>query len=114
MNGKITRWDSKDDNNRKYPIVGQRMVIGDWIKLAKDKPVEIEILFGERPGVLFACQLLIEQKGKEYKQVPFNGGTRPVRPVFKTKDIPEKVVKEMKIDPGVATLDGPSFGVMKN
>ncbi len=113
--GKVTDWHSEDENSRTYPLGTMPMVIGDWIKLHKDKPSEIEILLGECPGGKFSCQLLIEQKGKEYKQVPHGseGKTRPVLPVFKTKAIPKEMVEQMKIDPSQATLDGSSFGVIK-
>ncbi len=115
--GKVTSWNSDDDNNRKFPMVNQHMVIGDWFRLTKGEPSEIEVLVGECPGGIFYCQLLIEQKGMEYKQVPYTykeeSGTRPVLPVFKTKEIPEKLVGQMKINPKEATLEGPTFGVVK-
>ena len=111
--GKVTNWRSDDENSRKYPLGGIHMVIGDWVLLNKDKPSEIEILFGECPGGSFSCQLLIEQKGKEYKQVPFKEGTRPILPAFKTKAIPEKLMGQVKLNPNEGTLEGPSFGVVK-
>jgi len=111
--GKVTNWHSDDKNSRKYPLGEMPMVIGDWVKLHKDKPSEIEILLGECPGGKFSCQLLIEQKGKEYQQTPFVGGTRPILPVFKTKQIPRELIEPMQIDPNQATIEGPSFGVIK-
>ncbi len=117
-----TGWQSDDDNNARYPALQTKsykqrpMYIGDWFKLTAGKPSEIEILLGEMPGGLFYCRLLIQKKGVEYKQVSFsyNGetGTRPVLPVFKTKEIPEKLIGEMRIDPKIETLEGPSFGVL--
>ncbi len=114
--GKITNWSSDDDNNRKIPmVVNEHMVIGDWFKLTKGKPSEIEVLVGECPGGVFYCQLLIEQKGKEYKRVPYGneGQTRPVLPIFKTKEIPQELIGQMKIDSNIATIEGPSFGVLE-
>ncbi len=119
--GKVSTWKSDDDNNRKFPMVNQHMVIGDWFSLTKGKPADIEVLVGECPGGVFYAQLLIEQKGKEYKQVPFSykkgeeqvSGTRPVLPVFKTKAIPEKLIGQMEINPNEATLDGNAFGLVK-
>jgi len=70
--GKVTTWKSDDDNDRKFPMANQHMVIGDWFRLTKGKPAGIEVLVGECPGGIFYCQLLMEQKGKEYKQVPFS------------------------------------------
>ncbi len=116
-------WKSDDDNNARYPALktkshGQRaMYIGDWFRLTADKSSEIEILLGEVPGGLFYCRLLIQKKGVEYEQASFsfNGatGTRPVLPIFKTKEIPEKLIGEMRIDPKIETLEGPSFGTIK-
>jgi hypothetical protein len=119
--GDVTDWKSDDDNDRKFPMVNQHMAIGDWFKLTKGEPSEIEVLVGECPGGKFYCQLLIEQKGKSYQKVPYTykkggetkKGMRPILPIFKTKEITEKLVKEMKINPKVATLDGPSFGVVR-
>ncbi len=115
--GKITNWRSDDENSRKYPLAKDQMVIGDWFRLTKGEPSEIEVLLGECPGGEFSCQLLIEQKGKEYKQVPYTykeeSGTRPVLPIFRTKEIPAKLVGQMKINPNEATLEGPTFGVVE-
>ncbi len=115
--GKVTTWKSDDDNNRKFPMVNQHMVIGDWFKLTKGKPADMEVLLGECPGGVFYCQLLIEQKGKEYEQVTYKTktgvSTRPVLPIFKTQEIPNELVGRMKINPKEATLEGSSFGILE-
>lgn len=111
--GRLTGWESDDDDNRKFNLGNNNMVMGDWIHLTKGKAVDIEILLGERPGGRFCCQLLIEQDGVEYSRVPFKDGTRPVLPVFKLAPVSEKLVEQMKINPDEATLDGPVFGAMK-
>jgi len=117
--GKFTKWHSRDKNNRKYPLSGMNMVIGDWIKLKKGQSEEIGILLGESPGGIFSCRLLIEQKGKIYKQVPYtykdkNGemvtGKRPILPIFKTKEIPSSIINKLKINPNEMTTTGPTFG----
>lgn len=107
--GRVTKWDGDDDNNRRFPISGQTMVLGDWFRLTKGKSVDIEVLFGECPGGGFACQLMIEQEGTEYRRVPFEDTTRPVLPVFKTVDIPDKLIPKMKLNPNVAMAEGPTF-----
>ncbi len=109
----VTKWKSDDDSNRQWPLSGG-MVIGDWVKMKKGDPMKLAILFGECPGGIFSCQLLMQQKGKEYKQVPFNEGTRPILPVFKTKEIPKEIRGQMRVNPNEATLEGPSFGVLDN
>ncbi len=115
-----TNWRSDAENNRKYPIGGQRLFIGDWIKLTKGKPVKIEVLLGD-VGNISSFQLLIEQKGATYKQAPYSykdgeetiTGTRPILPVFKTQKIPDNkdLIGQMKINPNQVTLEGPVFGV---
>ncbi|WP_372797969.1 hypothetical protein [Pontiella sp.] len=111
IKGKITDWDSDDPRNRKLKSgKEQGYVIGDWFHMTKDKPVDMEVLIGELPGGYFYCRLLIEQDGVEY---PKGKDGRPILPVFKTQPIPEKLLPQMQIDPGVATADGPVFGVLK-
>jgi hypothetical protein len=120
-----TGWKSDDENNRKYPINGQRLFIGDWFKMTKGKPVKMEVLLGD-VGNISSFQLLIEQKDKTYRQVPYTKvvqneqgtsetirGMRPVLPIFKTRKVPDdpKLRREMKINPNEVTLDGPVFGV---
>lgn len=120
--GKISLWESDHEDNRKYPMLNQHLVIGDWFKLTKDIPETIEILLGECPGGKFYCQLLIEKKkDTSYKQVSYTykkgkteeSGTRPILPVFKLKEIAPELLKKMKINPNEATTEGPTFGVVK-
>ncbi len=40
-------WNSDDDNNRKFPMINQHMVIGDWFRLTKSETSEIEVLVGQ-------------------------------------------------------------------
>ena len=114
--GRVTNWKSDDENSRKYPMGGDHLIIGDWMKLTQGVPMEIEIFLGECPGGGFACQLMIEQKGKTYRQTPYKtateSGTRPVLPVFKTKEIPQELHGQMRINPNEVTLEGPTFGVV--
>jgi len=123
--GRLTNWESDDDNNRKYPSIApntvegwyytdSKMVIGDWFTLRKGEPVDVEILIGEMPGGSFTAQLLIEQKDKEYKMAPYDEGERPVLPIFKTIPIDEKLLPMMRIDPDIETPKGPDFSVLKN
>jgi len=118
--GKMTSWKSDDPDNRKFPMEHGKMVIGDWFNLKKGEPVEMDVLVGEAmtggaetvgsKGNKFSATLLIQQEGKTY---PMAGG-RPVLPIFKTIEIPEKMIPQMKIKPGQATADGPVFGVESN
>lgn len=112
LKGKITDWESDDERNRKFKSGGkeQGLVIGDWFFLGKDKPTDMEVLIGEQPGGQFFCRLFIEQDGVDYPKAPDG---RPILPIFKTVDVPEKLVPQMKIDPNVGTVEGPNFGVLK-
>lgn len=104
-------WDSKDPQNRTLSSGKESgMVIGDWFHMTKGKPTDIEVLIGEMPGGQFYCRLLIEQEGVNY---PKGKDGRPILPVFKTADIPEKLVPQMKIDSGVATVSGPNYSVLR-
>ena len=130
--GDVTDWKSDADEHMKWPAVltdlhpaqYERMPLGDWIKLTKGKPEKIEILIGEAGGGDCYFKLMIQQRGVEYKQVPFNckfrlaidkpeSGTRPVLPIFKTREIPKELQSKIKIDPDVSTYDGPTFGVLE-
>lgn len=118
-------WQSKDPESSKYQIYGSNdgMVIGDWFFLQKGRPVEMEVLIGEEPGGMFFCQLYIEQDGATYPTRtetytdPDTQETetleRPILPIFKTTDIPEKVVGKMRVNPRWATIEGPNFGVVE-
>lgn len=117
-------WESKDPNNWKYDMYGDSgLVIGDWFFLQKGRPVEMEVLIGEDPGGMFFCQLYIEQEGIAYPtrtETSTNFDTqetetirRPILPIFKTADLPEKILNQMRINPSWATVEGPNFGVVE-
>lgn len=91
-----------------------KLVIGDWFTLKKGKKVDMEVLIGEFPGGLFLGRLLIEQQGVEYRMVASDGGMRPVLPIFKTTPVEPELIDKMKIDPNVATVEGPVFGALIN
>ncbi|MDF7823060.1 hypothetical protein P4B35_03475 [Pontiellaceae bacterium B12227] len=104
-------WDSKDPRNRKLKKSKEAaMVIGDWFHMTKGKPTDMEVVIGEQPGGIFYCRLLIEQDGVEY---PKSRDGSPILPIFKTQEIPEKLLPQMRIDPDIMTADGPVFGVLK-
>ncbi|MBN2703606.1 MAG: hypothetical protein JXR23_05270 [Pontiellaceae bacterium] len=138
--GKMTSWESDDENNRRFSIDGSSnagmgfgarpqnnrafpgggsgnngMVIGDWVKLKKGEPVDIDIVIGEIPGGEFMARLLIEQKGETYRMVGSGEGRRPVLPIFKTVEIDnQEMINLMKLNDNEMTLDGPVFGVKIN
>lgn len=110
-NKRYSDWESKDPKSRKIKTGRESgLVIGDWFHMTKGKPTDIEVVIGEQPGGIFYCRLLIEQDGVDYPKGKDGG---PVLPIFKTQEIPEKLIPKMQIDPGTSTVDGPSFGVLK-
>ncbi len=121
---RISDWVSRDSNSRKYQSCekGVRLEIGDWFYLEKGKPTSMEVLIGEEPGGYFFCELYIQKEGVKYPtstetfENPDTKETttlqRPIIQVFKTANIPDELAKEMKINPGWGTLEGPSFGIM--
>lgn len=108
---RYSEWDSKDPKNRKLKKSKEApMVIGDWFHMSKGKPTDIEVVIGEQPGGIFYCRLLIEQDGVEY---PKGKDGSPILPIFKTQEIPEELLPKMKIDSGIATAEGPIYGILK-
>lgn len=70
----------------------------------------------------FLCQLYIQQQGVAYptstetRTDSKTGETivveRPILPIFRTAEIPGKMLEQMGINPAWATISGPGFGVM--
>jgi hypothetical protein len=58
---------------------------GDWIELRADRPVDIDILIGERPGGVFNALLLYEKKGETY---PRNNKGEIILPLFQVAALP--------------------------
>jgi hypothetical protein len=117
----LTGWESKAPESKQFPEGHTVMVVGDWFRLSRGRSVPVEMLLSEIPGGNFSCYLYIEQKDKEYRMITVNpgsyakgknyqGGTRPVLPVFKMAQIPSGLIPKMQIGPNQATLDGPIFG----
>jgi hypothetical protein len=58
---------------------------GNWIDLKADKPVDIDLLVGERPGGVFYGVLLYEKRGEVYGK---NGEGRAILPLFQVASQP--------------------------
>jgi hypothetical protein len=118
-----TGWKSSDPDSGKFSLYKMEMVIGDWMYLKKGEAVSMEVLLGEEPGGRFYCQLYIQQDGVEYatrSETYTDPDTnksevlqRPILPVFKTADIPDELARKMGLNRSWATLEGPSFGIIK-
>ena len=121
----ITEWESSDPDNRKFETYrGQRLVIGDWFIARRGESIPVDIMLGEEPGGRFHCQLYIQQDGVEYPSTMESRTDskthetityeRPILPFFKTAEISEKVLEQMKVNPQWASDSGPCFGVVAN
>lgn len=56
---------------------------GDWVELKAGKPVDIDIIIGERPGGQFHGVILYEKKGETY---PRTNGSQILLPLFQTAE----------------------------
>jgi hypothetical protein len=60
----IMTWRPSDPSG---PIAdGIPMTMGDWIPLKHSVPVDIDILFGDRPGGIYAAYVMFQRKGEAY------------------------------------------------
>ena len=55
------------------------LVYGDWVTLKKEKPIDLDVLIGERPGGEFCAFLLYQKQGDTYQSDPKG---HPILPVF--------------------------------
>lgn len=92
INGKIVLNGSRGDTTGGMPHVkdwkpsdpsgpiadGIPMTMGTWIPLKASVPVDIDILFGDRPGGIYAAYVMVQRQGATYQMV--NG--YPVLPAF--------------------------------
>ena len=67
-----------------------RLAYGDWVTLKKDKPVDLDVLIGERPGGEFCAFLLYQKQGEQY---PTGAEGQPILPVFQLAPQPITVKK---------------------
>ena len=72
----VVNWKPSDPSG---PIAdGIPMTMGDWLPLKASVPVDIDILFGDRPGGIYAAYVMVQRKGATYQMI--NG--YPVLPAF--------------------------------
>jgi hypothetical protein len=103
-------WRSAAPEHRKFYRGHGPMGVGDWFELEPGVPAELEVVFGDTGGAWTQATLTIEEFGKEY---PENEDGAPILPIFKTAEIPEHLMDEIKhsmID-GEASFEGPVFNV---
>jgi hypothetical protein len=86
-------WRSTAEENRKYWRGHGPMAVGDWFELEPGKPVEMDVVVGNHNGAWTQHTLTVEEYGKEY---PKNEDGAPILPVFKTAEIPDHLIDEIK------------------
>ncbi|MET0263765.1 MAG: hypothetical protein ABW223_12755 [Rariglobus sp.] len=67
------------------PAAHSGAIYGNWIELKADRPVDIDILIGERPGGIFNALLLYEKQGETY---PRNNKGEIILPLFQVAPLP--------------------------
>ncbi len=65
---KAAKWQSTEPPGIK--MVDGRMTMGDWFAATPSKPIDLDILIGERPGGIFGAILTIQKQGETYPIAP--------------------------------------------
>lgn len=101
----MSDWRGDAEEHRKYWRGHGRMGVGDWFELEAGVPQDFEIIFGDTRGHWTQCTLTIQKKGKIY---PKNRDGYPILPVFRTAEIPQHLIDEIKYSmiEGEADLTG--------
>lgn len=108
-------WRSDAADSRRYVLGNNYAVIGDWITLKADVPVDMDIIFGEVNGAISCFMLVVEVKGEKYPTNPYRLG--PTLPMFKTEEPTLTMAEDIwnRLDPGDATVtNGPVFKDFKS
>lgn len=77
-------WQSSSPKSRTYSMGNNTAVVGDWITLKANQPLDMEVIIGEVPGGTFCSMLTVEVQGQEYD---LNRQQGPILPMFKTTEL---------------------------
>jgi len=102
-------WDGKRSKRTSYHLGHWSAWAGDWIDLEPGVPLDMEVIFGEADGGLFAAMLVVEQEGVDY---PSNMEGGPMLPIFKTAELSRDQVDAVFADLNedhYAVTNGPVF-----
>ncbi len=77
-------WQSSSPKSRTYSMGNNSAVVGDWITLKANQPLDMEVIIGEVPGGTFCSMLTVEVQGAEYE---LNREQGPILPMFKTTEL---------------------------
>jgi hypothetical protein len=109
MNYNFDWWRSRSSDNLTTMFCNLPMVVGDWIELKANEPVDMKVLFGEWKGGDMGAGLLVEVEGQEYPKSFWSG---PLLPAFKTEELPWSVLTEIHKhlpEDECSLTDGPIF-----
>ncbi len=102
-------WQSPSPQSRTYTLGNNSAVVGDWITLKANQPLDMEVIIGEVPGGTFCSMLTVEVQGVDYER---NRQQGPVLPVFKTtalsRDLKDWIREWLTLD-HAALEGGPVF-----
>jgi hypothetical protein len=79
----VTAWTSSSGGPK--VAAHQGAIYGDWIELKANRPVDLDILVGERPGGVFNALVLYEKKGETY---PRSKNGEVILPLFQVAPLP--------------------------
>ena len=82
-----TSWLPDTADDRKWYMAHDYTAVGHIVELEPGVPKDIEIIFGERPGVLFNAILCVMEEGVEYEKNRFGA---PILPIFKSSPLTRK------------------------
>ncbi|MEM1059185.1 MAG: hypothetical protein AAGK14_08040 [Verrucomicrobiota bacterium] len=77
------------------------LIYGDWVRLNKDEPVDLDVIVGERPGGQFCAFLMYEKMGATYPSVD----GRTVYPIFQLAPEPTPQLNNERLAPPFAQVD---------
>ncbi len=107
--GMIGDWRSYDSKTRTYQLGNGLSVVGDWITLEPNVPLDMEVLCGEVRTGHNDVFLLVEEDGVEYEK---NYQQGPILPIFKTGKLSHSLsdkIYEGLVEGEACLTNGPVF-----
>jgi len=102
-------WSGKRSKLSNYHLGHASAWVGQWMDLEPGVPLDMEVIFGEASGGLFAAMLVVEEEGVDY---PNNFEHGPMLPIFKTAELTRDQVDsiyEFLYEDHYSVTNGPVF-----
>ena len=102
-------WQSFDPDTRRYIMGNNTAVVGDWITLEPNVPLDMEVIIGEAPGGNYCSMLVVEVEGVKYPKGPQGN---PILPMFKTTEPSHELcdkIYEWLVEGECSITNGPVF-----